>query len=453
MTALGGAHNTVVPVARILRLLAVAARSPIDRDEKLHDAILAILSEVGADALVFRVGPKSRALGVFIPQLRWDRKRKDEFTASVTELAALRLRKSRISEPFRDGETGEEYLFSFPGYRQKSSPAGERQCFFCFISGLKKINGRELHRQPWPKIVNWRDADDGSAIPRNTISEQYREVVDAYCAAIEMAMLRRAEADSIIAPNVSEEFWKAQDDLGAREKPCRPWEHEHKWSAYYVATTSLSFDLRSSTFIMEHAIDKAKHADWLEKLVKVLRVLTHRHNGVFDKFTGDGVLVHFPVYGFSADDEPARTRTVINAVACGWEMVEAAELCGEYLRPNLALYTERFGGTAGVAFDFAAWSRDEAGNPIVVGRGVVHACRLSSDRDDRMVVLATNAAFARLEGSLGHQPNAVRAPLVTKEYSSEHMVTKIRMVEPPTGVNFDSGAVRRIVEDIFQARL
>jgi len=447
----GGAHNTVVPVARILRLLVVAARLPNDRDAKLHDAILAVLGEIGADALIFRAGPHSRALGVFLPQLRWERSRKDEFIRSVTELAVLRLRKARISEPFRDIETGEEFLFSFPGYRQQQAPSDEQHCFFCFVSGLKRIKGRVAHSQPWPKIVCLKDPDDNSVVSRNTISEQYREVVDAYCTAIEMAMIRRAEADSIIAANISEDFWKAQDDPSNGPKPCRPWEHGHEWPAYYVPTTSLSFDLRSSTFIMENAIDKAKHAVWLENLVKVLRNLVLRHNGVFDKFTGDGVLAHFPVYRFHDDDETARTNTVLNAISCGWEMVEAAALCGEYLKPNLALHTEWFGGTAGVAFDFAAWSRDESGNPIVVGRGVVHACRLSSDHEERMVVLVTNAAFTRLEAQLGHQPDAHITPLLTKEYTKEHRVTKVRMTKPPAGATYDLGKVRKIVKEIFES--
>jgi hypothetical protein len=450
---MGETNSAVVPVARILNLLTLAARSPENRDEKLHNAILAVLGEVGADALIFRVGRDSETLGAFLPSIRWERKRKDLYIKIIAELASLRCRKGCISEPFRDGETDEEYLFSFPGYKQLApqDPQNNDLCFFCFVSGLRKVKNSVIHSNPWRRIVNWSIPDGANHVPRGSINEQYREAVNSYCAAIEMAMMCRADADSILAPEISEKFWNLHDDLAADVYRTRPWEEDGRQNSRNVLTATLCLDLRRSTFVLESVIDQKKHSIWLERLVCALKEVARLRLGVFDKFTGDGVLAHFPVYAFEAHDlEAASERAAAQCVASSWEMITATELCNDYMMCNLTIEPKDYGASVGVAIDNALWSMSTGGAPITVGRGVVHACRLS--QGERGTVEMTNAAFQHIRRRIGCQSDIVVEPFICKEYPEILGATKVVMRRAALELDCNTNAIRDIVRKIFESK-
>lgn len=166
------------------------------------------------------------------------------------------------------------------------------------------------------------------------------------------------------------------------------------------STVTLSFDLRRSTRAMERMLDKKAFADWMEAMVMMLRQITIENNGIFDKFTGDGVLVHFleeesrefrinrqALKHFDPEEiEGAGWRThessgghyaVADAMACAFEMIKAVELHAVRLNQISRKFDMKFGPVVAIAKDVVQWSVDRDGDPIVVGPGVVDACRFT----------------------------------------------------------------------------
>jgi hypothetical protein len=318
--------------------------------------------------------------------------------------------------------------------------------FFCFVSGLRRgDDGSAVYSKRWQRIARTQDG-------RLQLSESSRDAVESYCRAIQLAILRRAETDSIFPPAQSVKFWNLVDDSYSHRVKSRPWDEDPSGRAKQVPTATLSFDLRRSTFLMEHAIDKKAYADWLEILVIILKEILHLRGGVFDKFTGDGVLAHFPAYEFdvySSEDalETAYDTNVLNCISCGWDMIRAAEICSDVLVPNISLSNENCGSAVGAAFDNAQWSVGRAGNPVVVGRGVVHACRLSGGEPGTMQL--TNAIVARLKRMLGNAAQFEETDFVSKEYSAGSGVKMYKMTSAPRGLVTDDRTLSSIVQRAF----
>jgi class 3 adenylate cyclase len=387
-------QTSLVQVARILKNFAEASQFQRGRDGRLRDALSDVLEEVGADAFVMRVGIDGFLLGTFDYSLRLQRDKKDEHVKRVERVANDISGKGIIYECYKDQEIGVEYLFCFLDFDFRTETgryvAPRKPEFFCFMSGLRKDEGTNnpRHKKRWTKIIN----HDSKKI---FVNDRYRDAIESYCRAIQLAILRRAEGDSIFPIGMSQRFWNAAEDFDPVDCRLRPWDLDASGKTTTVLTASLSFDLRSSTFAMDQAIDKKFHADWLEGMVIILRNIAHWHQGVFDKFTGDGVLAHFPVDSFEGEDiDSASDRAVLNSLVCAWDMIRAVAIYTDHLVPNLALWKPSFGSSVGMAFDDALWSVDRVGNPIVVGRGVVHACRLSDGPAGTVQV--SNAVFARL---------------------------------------------------------
>ena len=192
-----------------------------------------------------------------------------------------------------------------------------------------------------------------------------------------------------------------------------PWEHT---SSLWTAT--LSIDLRKSTFCMDNAAYPARFAQWLDELVQILTAVTHLHGGVFDKFTGDGALVHFLeresrlVYG---------SDPVVAALDCAVSMHRAVARHLENLRTFLRLDSELLGAAVGIDVADTFWSVDHRNNPITVGRGVVNACRLG-DKTEAGATRVTNIAYQSLERSRD-LAEFVRVHFASKEYPREMRLT------------------------------
>lgn len=198
---------------------------------------------------------------------------------------------------------------------------------------------------------------------------------------------------------------------------------------------------------MEQAIDRKYHADWLEGMVLILREITHWHNGVFDKFTGDGVISHFPVYELKTDPATPVDKVVLNCAVCAWDMVRAGMMHIEYLLPNLSLRNTAFGPSVGIALDDALWSVDRVGNPIVVGRGVVQACRLGGGPANTVQV--SNAVASRLKKLIPDTSNFEEQEFLSKEFSEGSGVTMVRLSVPPAGLGSDSSKLKDLVDRVF----
>lgn len=63
----------------------------------------------------------------------------------------------------------------------------------------------------------------------------------------------------------------------------------------------LSVDIRNSTHLMEKAVSEEKFGEFLALLTEAFKTIILENNGIYDKFTGDGVICYFPKF-FSGKD-------------------------------------------------------------------------------------------------------------------------------------------------------
>jgi class 3 adenylate cyclase len=257
----------------------------------------------------------------------------------------------------------------------------------------------------------WLRQQHNDAISNHFISTEVRS-----CASVIFQVLQeRARLYLPFARKMAERYWAdamRPEASGLATEPARlelPWTETNR----PVETVSLGFDLRRSTFCMESAVDPVRFADWLDQLVQILMRVGHEYGGIFDKFTGDGGLVHFlhdacnDVYNRSAIDA---------AVRCAISMQRAVAIHIERLREFLRLDSSLLGGAIGIDTAIAHWDLDHRQNPITVGRGVVAACRLMA-RAPAYAVRVTNIVYRQLDKDTRSAFRSI--PFESKEYPAE----------------------------------
>jgi class 3 adenylate cyclase len=246
--------------------------------------------------------------------------------------------------------------------------------------------------------------------------DKIRESVDDYHALSSLALIYQVMRQRVrmFAPfpgAISERYWADSYGPSRSVDPLTPpWEPSR-----HLAAATLSYDLRKSTICMENDDSAAKFAEWLDLLVQILTQVAHRHGGVFDKFTGDGALVHFlekeceVVYG---------TKPVEAALACAIDMQYATKIHLDRLRTFLRLDSNLLGGAIGIDVAPSRWSLDHRGNPITVGKGVVGACRLG-DKTAAGEIRLTNIAYQALPNDFKRGLDLRSEEFTSKEYSKE----------------------------------
>ncbi|MHB9027203.1 MAG: adenylate/guanylate cyclase domain-containing protein [Candidatus Latescibacterota bacterium] len=132
----------------------------------------------------------------------------------------------------------------------------------------------------------------------------------------------------------------------------------------------VSIDIRSSTELMLNAKSPNDFASFITELCKKLNSIIIDNGGIFDKFTGDGVLAFFPIF-YSGDDAGYRAILAANdAIDFFNEHYYNYRKCFRVVRANTGL---------GVGIDFGTVQFVNIGESLsVVGNPVVYACRLSS---------------------------------------------------------------------------
>jgi len=215
------------------------------------------------------------------------------------------------------------------------------------------------------------------------------------------------------APAVADRYWR--DAFRPAETRLQP-----PWLATEsLDTVTLSFDLRKSTFCMEHAVDAIRFARWIDQLVRILTRITHIHGGIFDKFTGDGVIAHFLV---KECDAVGKRSAVVSALDCAISMQYAVMTHLPQLRKILVHDSDLLGGGIGIDAEPAQWDLDHRKNPVTVGRGVVNACRLG-DKARAGTIRVTNIAYQILIEDLAKEPDKLasfkRLPFRQVPYSSK----------------------------------
>ena len=226
-----------------------------------------------------------------------------------------------------------------------------------------------------------------------------------------MMLRRRCDIFSRFPNNVSHMYWQLSPNTlrKMRGRRCEilgkpPW----SLKSGRPVTVTLAADLCRSTEAMNGSPDgKAKdYADWLEELMLILQRIAHKNFGVFDKFTGDGIIAHFisrdiellEDYDEKLDDHHVEgidshpVKAVDAAIKASVEMMEAMDLHLLKLKNFVNHWSEHYGLKIGIAVGAATWSVSRNGEPIVVGKGVVDACRLF-DVASTAEILISNAVL------------------------------------------------------------
>lgn len=132
----------------------------------------------------------------------------------------------------------------------------------------------------------------------------------------------------------------------------------------------MSVDLRKSTTLMLKARDSKRFAVFLTNLCNRFYDTILKHHGVFDKFTGDGILAFFPDF-FSGTD-------------AGFHALKAASECHKIFSEEYKSHRSAFISVlsevgVGIGIDFGSVTLVSLwGGLTVVGVPVVYACRMGS---------------------------------------------------------------------------
>jgi class 3 adenylate cyclase len=188
----------------------------------------------------------------------------------------------------------------------------------------------------------------------------------------------RPEAAAVLqnSPDLQKEFL-GDESIGDSAAPMP------KKEAFVV-----SIDIRKSTELMLKADPPEKFALFIRDLcTEIIEIITS-HDGVLDKFTGDGVLSYFPRF-FSGND-------------AGFRAVAAAALCHSSFQHNYGRSCGFFVAAPldvglGIGIDYGQVSLASVGGAItVVGAPVVYACRMSAA--DAGTTRLNYRAYERLRG-------------------------------------------------------
>jgi class 3 adenylate cyclase len=132
----------------------------------------------------------------------------------------------------------------------------------------------------------------------------------------------------------------------------------------------VSVDIRSSTELMLNAKSPETFASFISDLCEQLTSLVIDNGGVFDKFTGDGVLAFFPDFYSGSDAGYRAVAMAVDAINFFVEHYKTHRDCFRVVIANTGL---------GIGIDYGIVHFVNIGASLsIVGNPVVYACRLSS---------------------------------------------------------------------------
>jgi class 3 adenylate cyclase len=132
----------------------------------------------------------------------------------------------------------------------------------------------------------------------------------------------------------------------------------------------MSIDIRRSTDLMLKARRPELFATFIAVLCANLRDIVLSHNGVFDKFTGDGILAFFPDFYSGAEAGYSVVAAADAAHALFKEHYDANRKCFFSIIKDVGL---------GIGIDYGTVNLVQVGDGLtVVGTPVVYACRMGA---------------------------------------------------------------------------
>lgn len=405
----------------------------IDRD--LRDAICGALDVIGAEGVLAYVAKHDAHLSYATPKSGIT----PEQQRQILDEAMKRVRDRRD-----DLLAGQVAFFNYhKGY-------GEQRKEFCAaIASPTSATVEDVEQEPVDFCAFILRGDDVRLKP----STDKRSVIECRSVATVFfnAIWRRLFAFAHLPDDVSDRYWERFDRFTPNDdRIVPPWEIDDE-----VRTTTLVFDLRKSTFCMKEAIDSKKFAEWIDQLVQILTAVCHLHGGIFDKFTGDGILAHF------LDKEcgvVCQKRAVEASLGCAVDLLVALDNHLPYLLPNLHHVSDLLGGGVGIDVGPAYWAVDRKGNPITVGPGVVEAGRLCDTAKAKRIRI-TNAAYMAFQaspdgsgdagpGTPGGVPEPEKVEFESKEYNRDMEVRVWEFDPPPAVLGSAPGKIAALCEKV-----
>ncbi len=179
---------------------------------------------------------------------------------------------------------------------------------------------------------------------------------------------------------------KAQDRL-LKDEAFRKSFFESKECRAFV----ISVDIRRSTELMLKARSATQFSEFITELCERFDEIIKGNHGVFDKFTGDGILAFFPDF-FSGPD-------------AGYHALLAAQQCQEAFKSIYKSYRTSFSTVIndvglGIGVDYGLVNLLKMGGGLtVVGGPVVYACRLGGAPAGHIYL--NQPAFEQVSGAYG----------------------------------------------------
>ena len=132
----------------------------------------------------------------------------------------------------------------------------------------------------------------------------------------------------------------------------------------------LSIDIRRSTELMLKASKPELFEIFIVSLCEKLSEVIVKNFGIFDKFTGDGILAFFPDF-YSGED--AGLMAVQSALTCH-------SIFEEHYKENRKCFISVLADTGlGIGIDYGSTYKVKMNSALtVIGRPVVYACRMSN---------------------------------------------------------------------------
>jgi hypothetical protein len=135
-----------------------------------------------------------------------------------------------------------------------------------------------------------------------------------------------------------------------------------------IEMTVISIDIRKSTELMLKISNPDDYAIFISGLTEGLKDIVIKNYGVFDKFTGDGILAYFPIF-YSGENG------ILNACL-------TAQMChtyfAKYYKKNNSIFQVLLETGLGIGIDHGNVKIVKInGEQTIVGSPVVYACRFS----------------------------------------------------------------------------
>jgi len=264
----------------------------------------------------------------------------------------------RFPELVRPADTGEKPAMSTATVVDQETVRLQSDICRLEVERIEQaVKIHELQRDVEAQLVEHRNLRDAIARYASTTEELERKqrlqpLLARVCAPAQEALLLSDLAD------------RFQEHLFNETNPC---------CAFVV-----SIDIRRSTELMLKTKSARQFALFLTTLGDKLRRIVIDEYGVFDKFTGDGILAFFPEF-YSGKD--AALRVIRAAQACHREFQR-------HYRQSWGSFTAIMKDTGlGIGVDFGAVQGIQIGGEItVVGGPVVYACRLGAAQAGKTVL-------------------------------------------------------------------